>query len=322
MSSFARCLIEVNSEADLADVVTIGIPSLSGDGFTKETIHVMTPPIVTTSNVVTPTIEETNDGFQMKRKGKSKSTNGGQFTSPSVKQNVRYKSKATTTTPKKGATYVGNTSQSSSMLKTTGNSSKKDNLSMSNSFSALYDEEEDVENVHDESANLIQNTKAGGSSSFMAAAGSIMGEVDINTLTMEQYVALTRRNQARGMVKPEIRGNVLDIVILFNIPGVSHDAIMLQNVHAFQVGCQTHGGAHLDKECPLDKEVKSVEEVKYGEFGRPFIGGNGAKYHVGLLGYYTHVNNRLPFGEKRPRLEKLMNKHIEESTRRRAEMEE
>ncbi|GKF51154.1 hypothetical protein Tco_0147621, partial [Tanacetum coccineum] len=67
-----------------------------------------------------------------------------------------------------------------SMLKTTGNSSKKDNVSMSNSFSALNDEEEDdeeeddeedVQNVYDELANLIQNTKAGGRSSFTAAVG-------------------------------------------------------------------------------------------------------------------------------------------------------
>ncbi|GKF17841.1 hypothetical protein Tco_0062759, partial [Tanacetum coccineum] len=60
------------------------------------------------------------------------------------------------------------------MLKTTDNSFKKDNLSMSNSFSALNEEEEDeeeVENVYDESANLIQNTKAGGNSFFTAAAG-------------------------------------------------------------------------------------------------------------------------------------------------------
>ncbi|GJW26244.1 reverse transcriptase domain-containing protein [Tanacetum coccineum] len=28
-------------------------------------------------------------------------------------------------------------------------------------------------------------------------------------------------------------------------------------------------GSHLDKECPQNKEVKSVEEVKYGDFGRP-----------------------------------------------------
>ncbi|GKF79761.1 hypothetical protein Tco_0235329, partial [Tanacetum coccineum] len=47
-------------------------------------------------------------------------------------------------------------------------------LSMSNSFSALNEEEEDeedVENVYDESTNLIQNTKAGESSSFTTAAG-------------------------------------------------------------------------------------------------------------------------------------------------------
>nr|GEV56157.1 hypothetical protein [Tanacetum cinerariifolium] len=147
-SSFARCLIKVNLDVDLVDVVTIGIPYLFGDGFTKETIR-------------------------KKKKGKSKSTNDGQFTGPSVKKNVRYEPKATTIAPKKGATYVDNTSQSSSMLKTPGNLSKKDNISMSNSFSALNDEEEDdeedVEIVHDESANL--NTKAGGSSSFTAAAG-------------------------------------------------------------------------------------------------------------------------------------------------------
>ncbi|GKB48240.1 hypothetical protein Tco_0898993, partial [Tanacetum coccineum] len=119
----------------------------------------------------------TNDGFQTvgkkkKRKGKSKSTNGGHFASPSVKQNIRYESKTTTSAPKKGVTNVGNTSQSASMLKTADYSSKKDNLSMSNSFSALNDEEEDdVQNVYDESANLLQNIKAGGSSSFTVAVG-------------------------------------------------------------------------------------------------------------------------------------------------------
>ncbi|GKD97005.1 hypothetical protein Tco_1380902 [Tanacetum coccineum] len=117
---------------------------------------VVSPPIVVTSNVVTPNAEKTNDGFQTvgktkKRKGKSKSTNGGQFTGPSVKQNVRYEPKATTSAPKKGTTYVGYTYQSTPILKTTSNSSKKDNLSMSNSFSALNEEEEDeedMENIH------------------------------------------------------------------------------------------------------------------------------------------------------------------------------
>ncbi|GJR28271.1 zinc knuckle CX2CX4HX4C containing protein [Tanacetum coccineum] len=231
-SSFARCLIEVNSEADLVDVVTIGIPSLSEDDFTKETIRVeyewrpprcdtckifghvhdycpkkvVSPPIVATSNVVTPNAEKTNDGFQTvgkkkKRKGKSKSTNGGQFTGPSVKHNVRYEPKATTSAPKKGTTYVGYTSQSTPMLKTTGNSSKKDNLSMSNSFSALNeeedDDEEDVENVYDESANLIQNTKAGGSSSFTAAAATFYLFLTFSVLIYFTGVTLYPKNKKR-----------------------------------------------------------------------------------------------------------------------------
>nr|GEV70812.1 zinc knuckle CX2CX4HX4C [Tanacetum cinerariifolium] len=97
-----------------------------------------------------------------------------------------------------------------------------------------------------------------------------------------------------------------------------------ENVQAIQVGCQTCRGAHLDKEYPLNEEVKSMEEVQYGEFGRPppFSRGNGAKYRVGLSGYYTRVDNHPPFREIRSSLEDLLNKHLKESTRRRAEMEE
>ncbi|GJZ21747.1 zinc knuckle CX2CX4HX4C containing protein [Tanacetum coccineum] len=176
-SSFARRLIEVNLEADLVDVVTISIPSLTGDGFTKETIRDESS-YCYYFYVVTPTIEKSHDGLQTvgrkkKRKGKSKSTNVGQFASPSVKQSVRYEPKVTTSAPTKGTTNVGNASTSSSMLKTTGTSSKKYNISTSNSFSALNDDEEDedegVENVYDESANLFSNTKIDRNSSFTAA---------------------------------------------------------------------------------------------------------------------------------------------------------
>nr|GEY12238.1 hypothetical protein [Tanacetum cinerariifolium] len=87
-----------------------------------------------------------------------------------------------------------------------------------------------------------------------------MVEREIDNLTVEQYLTLTRGIQAPGMVKLEIRGNVnfeiksqfirelredtffrnknhdahkhvervLDIVNLFNIPRVSHDVIMLR----------------------------------------------------------------------------------------------
>nr|GEY54954.1 Gag-Pol polyprotein [Tanacetum cinerariifolium] len=100
-----------------------------------------------------------------KRKGKSKSTNGGQFVCPSVKPNYRYEPKENTSSSKKGVTDVGNASKSSSMLKTTDTYSKNDNIITSNSYSALNDEdedeEEDVENVYDEMANLFPNTKIG-----------------------------------------------------------------------------------------------------------------------------------------------------------------
>ncbi|GJS21739.1 hypothetical protein Tco_0450371 [Tanacetum coccineum] len=96
-----------------------------------------------------------------------------------------------------------------------------------------------------------------------------------------------------------------------------------ENVHAIQVGCQIFKGPRLDKECPLNEEVKEVEEVKYGEFGRPapFNGNNGANFRVCPPGYYTRIDNRSPYGEKRPSLEELMNKHQEESARRSTEME-
>ncbi|GJU36028.1 hypothetical protein Tco_1184382 [Tanacetum coccineum] len=191
--------------------------------------------------------------------------------------------------------------------------------------------------------------------------------VDVDTLTMEQYLALSRENQAPGVVKPKIGGNVnfkiksqfmhklkedtffgnkdedahdhidrvLSIVGLFNIPGVSKDAVMLrvfpftltgsakrnirssnsidgltalvnkldnlgrdmkklkESVHAIQVGCQICEGPHLNKDYPLNEEVKQVEEI----------------------------DNRPPYCEKRQRLEELLVKHQEEPTQRSTEME-
>ncbi|GJW92732.1 hypothetical protein Tco_0170285 [Tanacetum coccineum] len=93
-------------------------------------------------------------------------------------------------------------------------------------------------------------------------------------------------------------------------------------MHAIQVGFQNSRRAHLDKYCPFNEEVKRVEEANYGEFGRPSPFSNRAKYHVGPLGYYTRIDNRSSFGEKRPSLEELMNKQLVESTQRRDEMEE
>nr|GEY25377.1 DNA-binding pseudobarrel domain-containing protein [Tanacetum cinerariifolium] len=74
----------------------------------------------------------------------------------------------------------------------------------------------------------------------------------------------------------------------------------------------------------LKDNVKGVEEVKFDVFRRPFPNNGGSKaiYHVGLPGYYTRMDKLPPFSEKKPSLEETINKHIEESTKRRAETEE
>ncbi|GJX84376.1 hypothetical protein Tco_0335150 [Tanacetum coccineum] len=126
-----------------------------------------------------------------------------------------------------------------------------------------------------------------------------VAEGGIDNLTMEKYLELTRGKQASG-VEDTFSGNknydayehverVLDIVILFNIPGVSHDAVMLRDfpitltratkrwVDRLPLGTVDswdllkksfiQRGAPLEKDCPLNKEAKSVEEVICGEFG-------------------------------------------------------
>nr|GEW08766.1 hypothetical protein [Tanacetum cinerariifolium] len=147
-----------------------------------------------------------------------------------------------------------------------------------------------------------------------------MGDADINTLTMEWYLELTRINHALGVVKPEIRGNVnfeiktkqLEEIHNFKQDGdetfyqawerrVSSDSLkgiaaitnkldslrrdmkkLKENVHAIQVVCENYRGTHPNKEFLLNEEIKSVKEVKYGEFGRPFPNnnGNGARYRA------------------------------------------
>ncbi|GJU61543.1 hypothetical protein Tco_1243378 [Tanacetum coccineum] len=96
-----------------------------------------------------------------------------------------------------------------------------------------------------------------------------------------------------------------------------------ESVHAIQVGCQICEGPYLDKDYPLNEEVKQVEEVRYGEFGQttPFNENNREKFRVGPPGYYTKADNGPPYGERRQSLEELLAKHQEEFALRGAEME-
>ncbi|GKC00094.1 hypothetical protein Tco_0986230 [Tanacetum coccineum] len=89
-----------------------------------------------------------------------------------------------------------------------------------------------------------------------------------------------------------------------------------ENVHAIQVGCQTCEGAYLDKDCPLNKENKGMKEVKYGEFSRPFPNNRyDDRFNKG--GYDQPLS-----GEKRPSLTKIINKYMEEASKRQAEQDE
>ncbi|GKD21978.1 putative reverse transcriptase domain-containing protein [Tanacetum coccineum] len=148
-----------------------------------------------------------------------------------------------------------------------------------------------------------------------------MAGVDIDTLTMEQYLALSRENQAPGVVDRLAPGTIntwdllkkafiqrycphfmtskqLDDIYNFKQEGdeslyqawernignsSSNDGLaalvnkldnlgrdmkkLKESVHAIQIGCQICEGPLLDKDCPLNEEVKQVEEVGYGEFG-------------------------------------------------------
>ncbi|GJV24599.1 hypothetical protein Tco_1377294 [Tanacetum coccineum] len=108
-------------------------------------VHDQCPKKVT----VTPTFEKTNDGFQIvankKKNGKAKSTNGDKFGGQSKIQPIK-----------------ANVPPVSS--KRNQNVEKGGNITVSNSYAALDDEsEEEVENVFDESANLLNSTKTGAS---------------------------------------------------------------------------------------------------------------------------------------------------------------
>ncbi|GJV49350.1 hypothetical protein Tco_1439562 [Tanacetum coccineum] len=205
----------------------------------------------------------------------------------------------------------------------------------------------------------------------------MVGSQSCHSLT--PFVVGERENQAPGVVKPEIGGNVnfeiksqfmrelreytlfgnknedahdhvdrvLNIVSLFNILGVTQDSVLLRvfpftltgaaktwvdrltlgdvntwdllkkafiqrNISSSSI---TDGLAAIDltltKNALSMRKSKQVEEVNYGEFGcpAPFNGNNGAKFHVGPRGYYTHTNSLPPYGEKKPSLEDLMTKH-------------
>ncbi|GKA84394.1 phospholipase-like protein, partial [Tanacetum coccineum] len=97
-------------------------------------------------------------------------------------------------TLKKGITKVDDSSKSSSLLKSTITSTKKGNITMLNSYSAMDDKsEEDVEMVYDESANL-QSAKTVGS--FSDSTANVLNVEKIITMIKEKSKKLAIELQA------------------------------------------------------------------------------------------------------------------------------
>nr|GEX07086.1 hypothetical protein [Tanacetum cinerariifolium] len=122
--------IQVFEDDGISLIVTfIGVPSLTGEDFTKKTIRVEYEWRLPRCDIC-KIFGHVHDQCpkKKKRKDKPKSTNCGQFVGPVVKQNVRYEPKANTSVPKQGATKLGDASTSSSMSKNTDNSSNIDNI--------------------------------------------------------------------------------------------------------------------------------------------------------------------------------------------------
>ncbi|GKC97369.1 putative reverse transcriptase domain-containing protein [Tanacetum coccineum] len=104
--------------------------------------------------------------------------------------------------------------------------------------------------------------------------------------------------------------------IVNKLDSLGHDMKKIkENMHAIQIGCQTYRGSHLDKECPINEDVKCMEEVKYGEFSRPFPNNsiNDGRFNRGASGY-----DQPSSGEGIPSLTEIINKYIEEEAKRRA----
>ncbi|GKB09271.1 reverse transcriptase domain-containing protein [Tanacetum coccineum] len=150
--------------------------------------------------------------------------------------------------------------------------------------------------------------------------GPIPGMTPVQALTAIQTLADHSQKWHDGSSNKNIESsnNSEGIAAIVNkLENLGRDMKKLkENVHAILVGCQTCEGAHLDKDCPLNKEVKGMKEVKYGEFSRPFP--NNIYDGRFNKGGYDEPSS----GEKRPNLTEIINKYMEEASKRQAEQDE
>ncbi|GJX39405.1 hypothetical protein Tco_0252708 [Tanacetum coccineum] len=181
-------------------------------------------------------------------------------------------------------------------------------------------------NIH-QKVNIFYKGLSTMNRQLLDSQGPILGMRPGQALIAIQTMADHSQKSQDGTTSKNIKSSSSDdgLAALVNkLDNMGRDIKKLkESVHAIQVGCQICKGPHLDKDCPLNEEVKQVEEVRYREFRRttPFNGNNRGKFHVEPPRYYTKTDNRPPYGEKRQSLEELLAKHQEESAQRSTKME-
>ncbi|GKB73844.1 hypothetical protein Tco_0935256 [Tanacetum coccineum] len=166
--------------------------------------------------------------------------------------------------------------------------------------------------------NIFYNGLGAMNRQLLDSQGPIPGMTPVQALTAIQTMADHSQKWHDGSSSRSIEGSSSEGIaaIVNKLENLGRDMKKLkENVHAIQVGCQTCEGAHLDKDCPLNEEVKGMEEVKYGEFSRPFPN-NRYDGRFNKRGY-----DQPSSGEKRPSLTKIINKYIEEASKRQVEQE-
>ncbi|GJU99921.1 hypothetical protein Tco_1329192 [Tanacetum coccineum] len=124
--------------------------------------------------------------------------------------------------------------------------------------------------------------------------------------------------------------------LLYKCP--THDINSHQKVNIFYKGLSTMNHQLLDSQGPIPGITSAqalIEIQTMADHSQKWHDGTTSKnirsnssndglaalFHVGPPGYYTKIDNRLPYGERRQVLEELLAKHQEESVRRSTEME-
>nr|GEV24716.1 hypothetical protein [Tanacetum cinerariifolium] len=168
--------------------------------------------------------------------------------------------------------------------------------------------------------NIFYNGLRAMNRQFHDSQGPIPGMTLVQALTAIQTMADHSQKWHDGSSSKNIKSssNSKWIATIVNkLENLGQDMKKLkENVHAIQVGCQTYEGAQLNKDYPLNEEVKGMEEIKYREFSRSFP--NNIYDDIFNKGGYDQPSLR----EKRHNLIEIINKYTGKASKRQAEQEE